>query len=350
MTITAQAQTHIEITTPMNPPGWALLERELMRANSRACEEFAATYLDERGYFLHTARWGTVDGCEDVMDSFTNWPVLYSLGASESVLKLFKKALEGHYRQFKEVTTDSTDVAQYGCYYKEFFPTIDAFHCMESMRGFNHLGLSDPANILYQKRVRRFAGFYMNEDPDAPNYDPVHKIIRSLWTGSRGPMLRKSTVYDRAGDPHPPGRYNFLHSGRDEMLDSKEAWPDILWHVAEYLHSTGDNPLNLLLTKLVVNAYMLSNEEKYKNWIVEYVDAWKERTIANGGNIPTNIGLDGTIGGETDGKWYGGTHGWDFSPWGPYHNNILIRAPRRALPRMRPSLPLALRITTDTPV
>lgn len=38
-----------------------------------------------------------------------------------------------------------------------------------------------------------------------------------------------------------------------------------------------------------------------------------ERTAANGGVIPSNIGLDGTIGGEADGKWWGGTYGWGFN-------------------------------------
>ena len=41
----------------------------------------------------------------------------------------------------------------------------------------------------------------MNEDPGAPNYDPEHKIIRSLFNGSRGPLLRKATALDWAGDP-----------------------------------------------------------------------------------------------------------------------------------------------------
>jgi hypothetical protein len=49
--------------------------------------------------------------------------------------------------------------------------------------------------------MKRFAGLYMNEDPEAPNYDPEKKIIRSIWNGSKGPMLRKATVYDWVGDP-----------------------------------------------------------------------------------------------------------------------------------------------------
>ncbi len=45
----------IVIKTPMAPPQWALLERELLRANSRAAEQFYARYVDERGYLAKQA-------------------------------------------------------------------------------------------------------------------------------------------------------------------------------------------------------------------------------------------------------------------------------------------------------
>ena len=58
---------------------------------------------------------------------------------------------------------------------------------------------------------------------------------------------------------------------------------------------------------------MLTGEEKYSDWVIEYVDAWKERTAATGGNIPTNVGLDGKPGGEYNGQWWKGTYGWNFT-------------------------------------
>jgi hypothetical protein len=66
-------------------------------------------------------------------------------------------------------------------------------------------------------------------------------------------------------------------------------------------------------TSLAYNAYILSGEDKYRDWMLEYVDAWYDRMETNGWMIPSNIGLDGTIGGETDGKWYGGAYGWSFT-------------------------------------
>ena len=45
---------------------------------------------------------------------------------------------------------------------------------------------------------------------------------------------------------------------------------------------------------------MLTGEQKYQDWLLDYVDAWLERMPANGSIIPTNVGLDGTIGGECE--------------------------------------------------
>jgi len=142
--------------------------------------------------------------------------------------------------------------------------------------------------------------------PDAPNYDAKHKMIRSMFNGSRGPLLRKATALDWAGDPIEIGnRFKLGHGERD--------YSEMLAHFKDYNDIIGDHPQNLLATCLATNAFMLAHEPKYKQWVLEYVDAWLERMAANGGIIPTNIGLDGKIGSAAGGKWYGGVYGWGFS-------------------------------------
>ena len=47
--------------------------------------------------------------------------------------------------------------------------------------------------------------------------------------------------------------------------------------------------------------------------------------IDNGGIIPTNIGLDGKIGGACGGKWYGGIYGWGFSVVNPATGQVADR-------------------------
>ena len=146
----------------------------------------------------------------------------------------------------------------------------------------------------------------MNEDPQAPNYDPEHKIIRSLLNGSRGPLLRKATGLDWAGDP-------IEVAGRFKLQHQEKSYDQMVAHFKDYNDIVGDHPQNMSATSLALNAYMLTGKEKYKKWLLEYVDAWLKRTRQNGDIIPTNIGLDGTIGGATDGKWYGGVYGWGFT-------------------------------------
>ena len=312
--LTAAAEPAIHVDSAMPPPGWALMERALLDANSQAVEEFADHYLDERGYLLHTPRWGTLDGPDDAIETFFNWTLLHALGGSDGVLEAFKKGQEGHLRQYGEVRTELTELSKNGSYHKEFITSSDWFHTGEGMRAFFLWGLSEPTNPLLVGRMKRFAAMYMDEDPEAPNYDPDKKIIKSIWNGSTGPMLRKATVYDWVGDP-VPGTFHLLHNpARDQkMLNLVEWYPRMLAHCEEHLDSVGDNFLNMGAKLLGLNAYGLTHEKKYRDWTLDYMNAWKERTAKAGGMIPSNIGLDGELGGEHDGQWWKGTYGWNFT-------------------------------------
>jgi hypothetical protein len=301
-----RADVTLSVQTPMSPPCWALLERELLRANAAACREFFEHYFDERGYLRCVERWGGDDGPDDAIENCTDWPLLHALGAPDAVLRLYKKAWEGHLRQYTAAKTKDVPFARDGMYYKEFPVTFDWLHNSEGLTPFNVQGLSDPYDRLFRQRVRRFAGFYLNEDAGAPNYDPKLKIIRSLFNGSRGPLLRKATALDWAGDPiEVENRFRLGHAER--------SYKEMLEHFKDYNDIVGDHPLNLLATSLALNAYMLRHEDKYRRWLLEYVDAWRQRMIDNGNIIPTNIGLDGKIGSACGGKWYGGVYGWGFS-------------------------------------
>jgi len=308
----------VEIATPQTPPTWALLERELLSTSTAACQEYYDHFFDDRGWLECVERWGGDDGPDDAIENCRDWPVLHALGAPNIVLNLYKKAWEGHLRQYTLAKTTEVPFARDGMYYKEFPVMFDWLHNGEGLTVFNLQGLSDPQNQKFQQRVRRFAGFYLNEDPQAQNYDPKHKIIRSMFNGSRGPLLRKATGLDWAGDPiEVADRFKLGHGERSyqEMLD----------HFKDYNDIVGDHPQNLLATCLPMNAYMLDHDEKYKRWVLEYVNAWWDRMAANKWIIPTNIGLDGKIGGEAGGKWYGGVYGWGFSVITPQTGQLTHR-------------------------
>lgn len=207
---------------------------------------------------------------------------------------------------------------------------FDWGHNGEGFNAFYLQGLCTPYDRTFQDRTRRYAGFYMDEDSIAKNYDPQYRVIRSMFNGSRGPMLRKATALDWAGD-------RIEIKGRFKPGHEETTYEQMLAHFTEYTDVVGDHPLNLQTTTLAINAYMIAGEDKYRDWIIEYVDAWRERTEANGGIIPSNVGLDGTLGGSCKGKWWGGTYGWGFTiddylnpgTGGRIHRHSFIeRAPR----------------------
>jgi len=303
--VLAASDVIVDVEEPMAPPYWALLERQLLDAHTPACQEFFGRYFDSRGYLLCVERWGGDDGPDDAPENLNGWPILHALGGNDSIINMCNTMWEGHLRQYTEAKTVDVPFARDGMYYKEFPVMFDWLHNGEGLAVFNVMPLSDPYNTVNNNRIKRYAGFYMNEDPQAPNYDPEHKIIRSMFNGSRGPLLRKATGLDWAGDP-----IEVVH--RFKPLHGEENYAQMVEHFKDYNDIVGDHPQNMAATSLAVNAYMLTGNEKYKNWILEYVDAWVARCAENGGIIPSNIGLDGVIGGETDGKWYGGVYGWGF--------------------------------------
>jgi hypothetical protein len=298
-----------DLTTPMAPPEWALLEREVIDAQLPAAQAFFKRYFDERGFLLVRERWGGDDGPDDAIENVNDWPQLYALGADERIRTMYEKAYEGHVRQYTLAHTTEVPFARDGMYSREFPVMMDWQHNGEGLTVFNNMGLGDPYNKKYRDRVRRFAGFYLGDDPAAPNYDKQHKIIRSMFNGSRGPLMRKATGLDWAGDP-----IDLTGVDQGSLLHGEHNYPQMVAHFKDYNDTVGDNPLNLESTGLALNAYMLAHEPKYKNWIIEYADAWIDRARQTNDMIPTNIGLDGKIGGEAGGKWYGGVYGWAFSP------------------------------------
>jgi hypothetical protein len=105
----------------------------------------------------------------------------------------------------------------------------------------------------------------------------------------------------------------------------------MLDHFRDYTDVVGDNHVNLGATTLGLATYALTGEVRYRDWTLEYVDAWVERTRQNDGLIPSSVGLDGRV--ESGYGWYGGVYGWGFSvmqiPWRGQvaHRAVHLRTP-----------------------
>jgi hypothetical protein len=329
------AHPTLAIDTAMPAPGWARLQRRLLAENVPACSEFYQKYYDARGYIQCVLRWGANDGPDDAFENFNRWPELHALGADDEILRLYLKGWEGMIRQYSEAKTTDVPAGRDGMYVKEFSAQSDWMHHGEGLQLFNRMALSVPSLPAYRDRARRFAALYMGEVPDAPNYDPRRKLIRSMINGSRGPMLRKATALDWVGDPFDPAGFVALHG--------ESTYAQFLEHYREYTDVAGDHFLNLVATTLPTDAFLITGEARYRQWIVEYMDAWLERMKRNDGIIPSYVDLDGTIGGPM-GRWWGNAYGWGFSPVNPVTGR---REDRNRIPRALVGFSNALLVTGD---
>ncbi|MBX3012043.1 MAG: hypothetical protein KF832_11080 [Caldilineaceae bacterium] len=305
----------ITATTPcFPPPTWALLERQLLARMNEATAPFLARYVREDGELIwREGGTGSRDGADDFYESAFNWPLLYLLGGSDHLLH------EGQ-RLWDSITRQLTRA---GMVYKEYELGYDQFHQGESYIYFYFLCLADPTNELNRARAQRFAGFYLNEDPEALNYDPEHKIIRAAHNGSGGPRWGFS---DSTEPSYGWGASMRIYGLPFHDLPNIEHYDDLhdpvkarqMGQAMYERMGRGDVAGNLIVTSLVANAYLMTGDTKYRDWIVEYVDGWLARAQANGGLLPDNVGLAGQVGEYMDGKWYGGLYGWTW-PHGYYN-------------------------------
>ncbi|WP_423141736.1 hypothetical protein ACOYW6_13060 [Parablastomonas sp. CN1-191] len=312
------ATAPVTITTPMAAPPWALLQRRLLAANLAACEAYYAQYTGAGDELRCFARWGANDGPDDAAEFTNDWVLIHALGGSDRLLTLSQRYWEGHLRQYTRARTIEVPIARHGMYFREFPVQMDWQHNAEGLTTFNVMGLSAPHDPRLHLRTRRFADFYTGRDPSTGNYDPKHRIIRSLLNGSRGPMLRAATPLDWAGDPFDARPFKLEH-GEDN-------YAQFLAHYAEYTDVVGDNPLNLQSTTLGLNAYALGLGDRFRTWVLDYLGAWAERAGANGNILPSRIGLDG----RTAPDWWSGVYGWNFAPIVPQTG---LREYRNRVPR-----------------
>jgi len=280
-------------------PDWAIMQRQLMRTIEQSAPKYVKKFTQKDGtpYGL-----GPYD---DVYEMFYNWPEMYALGGSDYLFETALKTYNAITLNSSAYVKDSIDYNHQ--LYKEFPRKDDWFHISEGITLFYNMGLADAKLSENIKRAKRFAGFYMNEDPEAQNFNPINKTIKSIFTGSEGPATSSSGDYNL--------RYG--HTSLAPVLENLE--PD--WHekpvrqkeiqqLYDQIITRTDVPVNLLATGLITNAYLYTGDEKYKTWVLDYVDAWMKRIAENGGLLPDNIGQSGKIGEYRNGQWWGGLYGW----------------------------------------
>ena len=255
----------------------------------------------------------TRDGADDFYESAQNWPLLYLLTGNRRLLDISQHLWDGITQQLTEL----------GVVHKEYERGYDQFHQSESYIYFYYLCLANPAHKRNRDRARRFAGFYLNDDPEACNYDPKLHLLKAAHNGSDGPRYG-FTDADPPTYNYSPGmvRYGLPFSdlpGINTVEDLRD--PENARRMGQAMQERmgrGDVVANLGVIALIANAFLITGENRYCDWITEYLTAWQDRAAANHGLVPDNVGLNGQVGEYLDGRWYGGLYGWTW-PHGYYN-------------------------------
>ncbi len=301
---------------PAPAPVWCLLQRHLLATMGEAAQWFFDRYTRPDGTLVWRTEWPGMDGSDDGYESWHAFPLLYLLGGDARLLETARRGWDAVTWQFTE----------YGQIHREFDAYYDWMHHGESSLLLYYLALADPSRPQDRQRAARFAAMYTGNDPEAPNYDPARRQMRSPITGSRGPRLTMTAedwcTHRAVLDAYPPPFEDIPGvSGPTCPWTDDAVFAQVLARMNARM-ARGDVPLNLTAAGLVAHAFLFTGERSHRDWVADYVAAWAERARANGGILPDNVGPTGRIGECMDGKWWGGYYGWRW----PHGASVLLDA------------------------
>ena len=289
------------------PPAWALAERHLIETINKAGVEFYNTYVLPDDTLEWKERYeGGMNSSDDAYEAFRGFSVHTAMGGSDELDKLNRRVWDGITRQF----------TRYGQIYREFDSNWDWMHHGEGYITLYPMGMVEPDDEKFRDRSIRFAAMYIGEDPEAPNWDPELKLIRAVMNGSRGPKMewtKRDWIPTNANLVYYPLPFLDIPG-----VEATTAWindhPDndqfarLIKGMSDRM-AKGDVPINLTATALIANAWLYTGDDKYVQWVKDYIGTWEELTRRNNGITPDNVGLSGKIG-EYTGNWWGGYYGW----------------------------------------
>ena len=307
------------------PPAWALLERNLIAQMEEAARLRFRQCTERGGAILYA------EDFDDLFEQFYNWGLFYAMGADDSLLEMAATAWNATARISDESVVHRT---RFNDHKKVFRPSarrefwnlqqaMEWHHLGEGMMAFYDFGVADPTISEMARRAQLFAGFYTGDDPEAPNYDPEHKVLRSPFQSSQGPLQEASA--ETAHAMLLAGRwlgsevnYYGVRASLYPIVEDLELdwWEDParqaeIVDLFNKLILQADTPNNLGAAALVTHAYLYTGDERYKRWVLEYTEAWMERAAKNGGLMPDNVGPTGVVGERRNGNFWGGQYGWN---------------------------------------
>ncbi|MQG18437.1 MAG: hypothetical protein FI687_01490 [SAR202 cluster bacterium] len=297
-------------------PEWAKLERELFQTLNQSIDIFLNKYTYEDGSLIWDSKISGRDGGDDFYEAFSNWSLFYILGGRSDLGVIA-------FKQWKAITKQLNHL---GVTFNDYELGYDWFHQSESNIFFYYLCWANPTNSDLIQLSEKFGEMYLDKPKSPGNYDSEKNIVRAPHNGSGGPRwgFGWHNDYPYYGLPENAGmkRYGLPYYDVEKIESFEDLRDPVLAkRMGDIMNDRlgeGDVVSNLSISGLMLNAFLMTGNIEFKEWILKYVDGWIERTENNEGIIPDNVGLSGLIGEKLNGKWYGGCYGWSW-PHGFYN-------------------------------
>ncbi|MGH1559151.1 hypothetical protein ACRAWD_18615 [Caulobacter segnis] len=123
----------LTISAPMAPPEWALLQRQLLKANEEACAAFFERYFDERGWLRAVERWAPTTAPTTPSRTSTTGRRCTPWAPVTPFWLMAKKAFDGNVAQYTAARTKDVPFAREGMYFREFPVMTDWQHLSEGL-------------------------------------------------------------------------------------------------------------------------------------------------------------------------------------------------------------------------
>ena len=191
------------------PPGWAVLERQLIDAIDAAAPVFLEKYTRPGGALVWREDYpGDGVWADDLYEAFFNWPHYHALGGSDYTgVKSFE--------QWNAVTRQVEH--DYGRAHKEFISDDDWFHNAENYIYFYHLGMADPTSRETMRRGAALRRLLPRGRPRGPQLRPAAPdralaVQRQQGAAGERPLQRRPLQH-RARARHPRSGVEAAASG-----------------------------------------------------------------------------------------------------------------------------------------
>ena len=241
-----------------------------MQLMEDAVQPMVDKYAERGGTFYYA------DDVDDLYERTYNWGLFYAMGADRRVLDLGLQQWHATTRFFADDIVSRVHPRFKPQIHNEYFNLAtpgasEWYHKGEANMAFYHFGLADPTISENVRRARRFAAMYMDEDPDAPNYDPQHRIFRSPIQSSVGPLhhahLENAIGWLQGGKTGAGYQYYGVRASLRPIVEDLEpdwfensARRDEILKLFDEIVLQGDVPHSLGSTALMTNAYLYTHQ------------------------------------------------------------------------------------------